>query len=111
MKYLAVVDGKNVDRNVTVFGDGEKMRGHCLDILEWATRNPNKPTSLTNISRDTGVPRVSVKWVLHDAACRRQNSTLARVAREHGYYYSIDGEWRKSNKSKRLKPIIKASLK
>ena len=109
MDYLARIDEENVGYAKSVFGDGKKSQAHCLKILNWAIKNDNKPTSITKISEATGVPRMSVHWIITDAMIRKNGSTLHKVAVKHKIKYETYSNWNKQNKYKRVKIILKAT--
>jgi len=94
------------------FGDGKKFRHHCEVILQWAEKHKNESnSSITTISKDTGIPRMSVYWLIEDAKTRKQNSLLYKMARQHNYQVSINKRWNTIDKYKRRKNIISAYKK
>lgn len=105
MKYLAVVDSKNVGE-MKVFGDGMKAQKQCLDILKFSYRVGDKKLSITKIAEGTGLPRMNIYFFLKDYEIRQEQSTLYKVAKEKGYKLKVDLSWNKENKSKRVKRMI-----
>jgi hypothetical protein len=91
-----------------IVGDGVIMEENCLNLLKWASENPSKKANLTTISNDTGIPRMSLRWILVDAKVRERESKLYRTARIYNYKYRIDSAWNMENKYKRTKHIIRA---
>lgn len=102
---------------IEIFNNGRSMkfrdgRGpitltqHCLEIFKWAEANPWKKTNLSEISKATGVPRMSLHWIFYDAYIRRNKSVIYKAARFYGYKYRIDHRWNTINKYKRRKLII-----
>jgi hypothetical protein len=83
----------------------------CSALLDWAEKNPNMKTSITDISNATGIPRMTLHWILSDDEIRPETSVLNRVANSEGYEYSIDTTWNKIHKYDRKKHIIHAAKK
>ncbi|MFA7143436.1 MAG: hypothetical protein WC175_05635 [Candidatus Dojkabacteria bacterium] len=105
MKYLAVIDGNNIG-DCKVYGDGKKAQASCLEILKFSNRVGDKEMSISTIAAGTGVPRMTVDFLLKDYEIRRERSTLHRMAQAHGYELKIHEDWNKANKYKRKKNII-----
>ena len=78
----------------------KKMFNHCIILLKWATENRNAETSITIISEETGIPRMSVQWILKDYKERKQDSTLGRAARSQGYDVLVYKNWNNEEKDK-----------
>lgn len=92
-------------------GDPEekkRMVSHCVVLLVWACSNRNKEASISVISRETNIPRMSLHWILKDYVSRGADSTISRVARSNNYDFMIYKSWNKENKYRRRKKIIDA---
>jgi predicted transposase YbfD/YdcC len=84
-----------------------KMMRDCV-VLLWASRNRSKEASITMISEETGIPRMTLHWILEDVFDRKENSILARAARSNNYDFMVYRTWNTTNKYKRRKKIIDA---
>lgn len=87
-----------------------KMVNHCQVLLSWASKHHSNETSITVISNETGIPRMSVQWILKDYKERKADSTLSRTARSYGFDFIIYKNWNDElkDKYKRRKKIIDA---
>ena len=88
--------------------DWHPMVMHAIVLLRWASEHRSQEASITIISKETGIPRMSLAWILKDYVTRRESSTIARVARSTGYDFLIYKAWNKDDKYKRKKKIIDA---
>ena len=43
-----------------------KMMSDCIVLLEWASKNRNREASITIIAEETGIPRMTLHWILED---------------------------------------------
>ena len=88
-----------------------KMYENCEKIYNWALNcNPN-PTSITKISDASGVPRMSVAWLLENHKNKGDKSVMAIVALRMNVNYRVDARWNRENKFRRTKDIIFVSRK
>lgn len=85
-----------------------KMWDDSTVLLAWACKNHAREASISIISEETGIPRMTLHWILTDAADRKGNSILARAAAHFGYEYHIYVTWNRENAHKRKKKIIDA---
>jgi hypothetical protein len=81
---------------------------HSIALLTWAAEHRNEEASITIISKETGIPRMSLAWILKDYIDRKESSTIARVARSTGFDFLIYRTWNTEDKYKRKKKIIDA---
>ena len=81
------------------------MKAHARKILEWADRR-DRPTSLREISKETGVPVMSVHYILSDYENKGDDSILSKYAKMLNYDIEINKEWNQTEKYKRRKMII-----
>lgn len=84
------------------------MWDDSIVLLAWACKNPAREASISIISEETGIPRMTLHWILIDTADRHGNSILARAALHFGYEYHIYSTWNTTNAHKRKKKIIDA---
>ena len=85
-----------------------KMCGDCIVLLAWAAEHRNMEASITIISEATGIPRMTLHWILEDVFDRHERSILSRTARSYNYDFMIYKSWNTSEKYKRKKKIIDA---
>lgn len=85
-----------------------KMWYDCIILLYWASRNVNKEVSISILSDETGIPRMTLHWILTDVEERGGNSILSRAAAHCGFDYIIYESWNTTNAHKRRKKIIDA---
>ncbi|MFA7142938.1 MAG: hypothetical protein WC175_03035 [Candidatus Dojkabacteria bacterium] len=84
------------------------MKHHCIVLLSWASKHRNNEVSITILSNETGIPRMSISWILKDYRVRKQDSVLYKIAQTHNYNFIVYKNWNTSNKYKRRKLIIDA---
>lgn len=85
-----------------------KMWDDSTVLLSWACNNRAREASISIIAEETGIPRMTLHWILIDAVDRKGNSILARAAAHFGYEYHIYTTWNRENAHKRKKKIIDA---
>ena len=85
-----------------------KMWYDCIVLLSWASRNRDKEVSISILSEETGIPRMTLHWILKDSADRKEGSILSRAARHYGFDYIIYSTWNTRDAHKRRKKIIDA---
>jgi hypothetical protein len=85
-----------------------KMWDDCVVLLTWASRNRNAEVSISILSEATGIPRMTLHWIITDVTKRKGNSILARAAQHYGYEYVIYSTWNTRDAHKRKKKIIDA---
>lgn len=85
-----------------------KMWDDSLVLLSWACNNRAREASISIISDETGIPRMTLHWILIDSVDRKGNSILARAANHFGYDYCIYSTWNTRDAHKRKKKIIDA---
>jgi hypothetical protein len=85
-----------------------KMMGDCIVLLNWAALNREREVSITIISDETGIPRMTLHWILEDFFDRKERSIISRAARSYNYDFIIFKSWNTTNKYKRKKRIIDA---
>lgn len=85
-----------------------KMTLDCVVLLSWAAKNRSREASITIIAEETGIPRMTLHWILEDSFDRKENSILARAARSNNYDFMVYRSWNRTNKYKRRKKIIDA---
>jgi len=85
-----------------------KMMRDCVVLLSWASKNRSKEASITIIAEETGIPRMTLHWILQDVFERKENAILSRAARSNKYDFMVYRSWNTTNKYKRRKKIIDA---
>jgi predicted transposase YbfD/YdcC len=85
-----------------------KMMGDCIVLLAWAAEHRNMEASITIIAEETGIPRMTLHWILEDVFDRHERSILSRTARSYNYDFMIYKSWNTTEKYKRKKKIIDA---
>jgi hypothetical protein len=86
----------------------QRILDHCIVLLGWATRNGSREVSISIISRETNIPRMSLHWILKDYTVRKERSVISKAARSFNYDFVIYKTWNTTNKYKRKKRIIDA---
>lgn len=85
-----------------------KIWDDCVVLLTWASKNRNADVSISILSEATGIPRMTLHWIITDVSNRKGNSILSRAAQHYGYEYIIYPTWNTRDAHKRKKKIIDA---
>lgn len=85
-----------------------KMWDDCLILLLWASKSHNEEVSISILSEKTGIPRMTLHWILTDWADRKGHSILSRAAQHYGFDFIIYSTWNTRDAHKRRKKIIDA---
>lgn len=85
-----------------------KMMSDCIVLLEWASRNREREASITIIAEETGIPRMTLHWILEDVFDRKERAILSRAARTYNFDFKVFNTWNTTEKYKRKKRIIDA---
>lgn len=103
MKLINERNGQSLEYGM--FGEGNIMRENARVLLNCISNNPQEKTNLTDLANRTGLPRISVAWLIKDACVRENKSIIAQVAKKHSFNVDINEKW---NNRKHAKPIIRA---
>ena len=106
MEILNTETGQKM--NYWVIGEGNIMQSNAIQLLRYVSMHPSDKMSITKLENGANIPRMSVHWLLRDAAVRGKQSTLAVVAKDYNFNVQIDINWNILNKFARTKPIIRA---
>jgi hypothetical protein len=82
------------------------MIDHATVLLYFLSKHRLMRTTINELSEMTGIPRVSLSWLLADAKDRGQYSILSRVSSDTGFDYYIYKDWRGSRGNNTPRLII-----